>query len=237
MPSGVRQLSELRLQSQQRANMENSQFLSTSEWNANINKSIEELYDILIEKFGSSYYEAPPFSITTDGTNYLFALPSDFYKLLGVDLLVNGSPQLYVPLDSFMLGERGQNPYQGGIPAAGQTIRVLYAPRFVELVNDTDTFDGISGWDEYVIVDAAIKAKDKEESDTSSLERRKAALIARIESAAANRDAGNPKTVRDVYARRRAYPYFRGPGVMKYRLSGSNLWLENSVPSGVPYGF
>ncbi len=232
MPSGVMQLSDIRLQAQQRANMENSLFLTTTEWNANINKSIEELYDLLIQKFGNGYYEATPATITTDGVNYLFPLPSDFYKLLGVDVQISGR---FTPLDQMNLGDRGQNECQGAIPVAGQALRVLYAPRFTELVSDSDTFDGISGWCEYVIVDAARKALRKEESDTSGVERDKAALIARIESAAENRDAGQPKTVRDVYSRGRASPY-GPPNLLRYRLSGNNLWVENSIP-GDPYGY
>ena len=49
-----------------------------------------------------------------------------------------------------------------------------------------------------MIVDAAIKALIKEESDTSALERDKAAITARIESAAENRDAAKPQRVADV---------------------------------------
>jgi len=59
------------------------------------------------------------------------------------------------------------------------------------------TADGVSGWTEYIIVDAAIKCMQKEESDTSVLMAQKQALIARIEAAAANRDAGNPAVVSD----------------------------------------
>ena len=57
--------------------------------------------------------------------------------------------------------------------------------------------DGISGWTEYMIVDAAIKCMQKEESDASVLMAQKQGLIARIEAAAANRDAGNPAVVSD----------------------------------------
>jgi hypothetical protein len=58
--------------------------------------------------------------------------------------------------------------------------------------------DGVSGWTEYIIVDAAIKAMQKEESDVTVLQQQKMALIQRIEAAAANRDAGNPMTVSDT---------------------------------------
>jgi hypothetical protein len=59
--------------------------------------------------------------------------------------------------------------------------------------------DGISGWTEYVIVDAAIKCLVKEETDPSALMATKAGLIKRIEEAAGNRDVGAAPTVADVY--------------------------------------
>jgi len=84
------------------------------------------------------------------------------------------------------------------IPAGGQTMQLWYIPRLEPLVSPTDTADGISGWIEYVIVDAAIKMKDKEESDTSVMLAEKAALIKRIEYAAENRDSSFPATVGDT---------------------------------------
>jgi hypothetical protein len=86
------------------------------------------------------------------------------------------------------------------LPKAGVALRLWYVPRFAGLVNDTDTFDGFGGWTEYVVTDAAIKALQKEESDVSVLMAQKQALIARIESAAENRDAANPETVTDSQA-------------------------------------
>lgn len=84
-------------------------------------------------------------------------------------------------------------------PAAGQYIQLWYIPIMTKLLQDTDmlTFS-ISGWDEYVIVDAAIKALGKEESDTSLLMAQKAGLLERIETTAANRDVGQPNTISDT---------------------------------------
>lgn len=72
--------------------------------------------------------------------------------------------------------------------------------------------DGISGWLEYVITDAAIKMLQKEESDTSVLQFQKAALIKRIEAAAENRDAGNPATIADVQWTNGTWPFGNGFG-------------------------
>lgn len=58
-----------------------------------------------------------------------------------------------------------------------------------------DTFDGISGWLEAVILDAAIKMLDKENTDSTPLRARKLERLKHIETMATNRDAGMPKKV------------------------------------------
>jgi hypothetical protein len=157
-----------------------------------------------------------------DGTIYNGA-PA-FYKVLGFDL--NLAPQLplstsesFITIPPFMFAERnrcsvpnmqafygltnlryrlqGNNVWFTPLPAFGQVIQMWYIPRMTQLVNLTDTVDGVSGWTEYIIVDAAIKMMQKEESDVSVLMAQKQALILRIEAAAANRDAGNPQVVSD----------------------------------------
>ena len=83
-------------------------------------------------------------------------------------------------------------------PAGVGTIRLWYIPHSPLLALDTDVFDGFNGWEEYVVVDAAIKCLQKEESDTQALEVRKNRLIERIRSMAANRDMGHNETVADT---------------------------------------
>ena len=63
---------------------------------------------------------------------------------------------------------------------------------------DGDSLDGVNGWEELVVLDAARKALLKEESDTSGVEREIAMLVGRIEVEAQNRDAAAPATVSDV---------------------------------------
>ena len=72
----------------------------------------------------------------------------------------------------------------------------------------TSLVDGVNGWEEYITIDAAIKAMQKEESDCSILGAQKAAIIRRIEAEAENRDAGSPPVVADVRGR-----YGNGYGV------------------------
>lgn len=239
-------LLQLRTAVRQRADMVRASgvytnaFVTDAELNSYINQSYFGLYDLLVQKYGDDYFVATPQLITTDGTNYMYALAADCYKVLGVDLLIQGTNVIYTPIKRFNFGGRESNYYTGGTPQAGLNVRVWYIPRMTQLVADSDTCDGISGWTEYIIAEAAIKCKDKQESDTSVLQAELASVIRRIESAAENRDAGNPQTVVDVTSQGTGFPYgisyVAAVNNLKYRLSGNNIWLQNAAFGGYPGG-
>jgi hypothetical protein len=151
MANGRTTISEIDAEVLARMDRTGSEFVPQSRRYKWILDSYKELYDLLVQKFGSDYYFADPYTFQTDGTNDTFALPVDFYKLYGVDLSVNGSPDGWVSIKQFMKGERNnfkqpdfQGVYGSGnmryrlrgdkiwfspLPSAGQTIRLLYAPR------------------------------------------------------------------------------------------------------------
>ncbi len=236
--SGEMSLGELRLRSQQRADRVNSNFVTQTEWNYYINQSLFELYDLLIDVY-EDYFLSAPYQFITNGTSTRYLLPDGvqtftntdtnvvevappFYKLWGVDLAANTTPQGYVTMRKFNPLDRNKYFYPNSqstiygvfnaqyrlldkyiefipVPSGNQFIRLRYFPRMKMLLADNDlTNSGISGWLEYVIVDAAIKALTKEESDTSALKMDKAALKVRIEAGAKNRDAGWPDTIQDT---------------------------------------
>lgn len=139
-------------------------FVTTSRWYEWVNGSLYSLYDELITAYGNDYYVADPYEFTTDGTSTTFALPSDFYKLLGVDLVLSGGGA--ITLKEFAFSERNQggfgSPRAAGVwgrgtnqmlyrlrggklwlrtasnqdiaPASGQTIRLYYVPKLSPLV-------------------------------------------------------------------------------------------------------
>lgn len=153
-----------------------------------------------------------------DQSNQLVT-PDPFYKLMGVDLALQTANNAYVTINKFNFIDRnrfvfpntassiygvfnmqyrvlGSNIEFIPTPSANQSIRLWYIPRLLELLNDTDiTTTSISGWIQYVIIRAAKYALDKEESDTTKLDAELLYLKARIEEAAANRDAGQPDTI------------------------------------------
>lgn len=195
-------------------------FVSDPELISYINQSYFELYDLLVSRYGADYFsKLPPYLFLTDGINDKFPLPVDFYKLLAVDLGLSNGNDSFVTIHPFNFADRNRYAVPNfqsfyGVtnlryrlnadsiwltptPSGGQRIRIWYVPRLTTLAALTDVADGISGWTEYIIDDAAIKCLAKEESDTTQLERAKAALISRIQNMAQARDAANPKTVAD----------------------------------------
>jgi hypothetical protein len=215
--SRARSLANLLTDVRQRAQMENSPFVTDSELTEWINQSIAELYDLLVAARGQEYYLATTASQNTVPGIDTYSLPADFYQLLGVDVTLNASD--VVALKPYMFQER--NAYKiAGIWSAGTPIFyrlkagnisfipnptgaypfvLHYIPVSQRLLLPNDAFDGINGWEEYVVVDAAAKALEKEESDASSLYKRKAERAKQIEGLAPARDAGHPERVTDVH--------------------------------------
>lgn len=229
-------LGMMRYQAQLKSDQLNSNFLTTDEWNININKSMFELFDILTIKDGENYVLASPYTISTTGaknyplpdgsTNFNVGnvTPPAVYKLLGIDCgvavgnnawvtlprynWIDRNRFVYPQLQANALGvfnlsyrQMGNSLYFIPNPSAGQYIQVWYVPIMTMLLQDTDMLSfSISGWDEYVIIDAAIKAATKEESWdlVNSLKADKAAILMRIETTAANRDQGQPNTISDT---------------------------------------
>jgi len=230
---GQTTLGNVKATARQYADMVNSTFISEPELTGFVQQSQLELYDLLLTKYSTDYFVDSPFLITTDGVNDTFALPPNFYKLLGLDLQLSGTPGdprgFYIPLRPFNWSERirystpyvqavypgvaypryrirGNLLWLAPVPNAALTLRLWHAPRLVLPQADTDIIDGVSGWEDMIALDAAIKMRQKEESDVSVLAAQKSAMMSRIESAAENRDENGPYVVADT-RNRDAYAY------------------------------
>jgi hypothetical protein len=220
-------LLELRNQARQRADMEDSEFVEDSELTSYINSSIAELHDILIQAYSSDYYiESVTFNTVVNqadydlpnGTNYSGA--KQLYKLRGVDAKLNG--QDFLTIRPFNFNERNRYEQSGvwnvyGLPTIryrmvgnklkftpypdqATEVKLWYIPVATKLINDSDTLDDLNQYSEYVVVDAAIKMRIKEETDVSELMAQKKALVDRITYAAQNRDVAQPESISDIYA-------------------------------------
>lgn len=152
---------------------------------------------------------------------------TDFYKLVGIDARVNNvnwstlSPMnwnernrlqrfggagglWYTPLRYRLVGTK---LYFTPVTTVPLPIRLWYIPVAQKLTADGDTLQDLNAYSEYVVVDAAIKMMQKEESDVTILMAQKKDLKRRIEEAANNRDVGKGDTITDIYSEDDFYWY------------------------------
>lgn len=216
-------LANLRTRARDRANMENSGFVSDSIFNTYINYAISNLRDIVASKVGEDYFATSSSSTLTTGQETV-ALPTDFYKLLWVEIQVDGTN--YQKINRFEVSELPATPLGITFPwialkyrlradnlwitpspwAAGKTLRMWYVPLATDLSADSDTLNGYNGWDEYVVLMAARKALVKEEQDVSDIDRELLVMNERIEAMSPNRDQAQPMRVYDNERSNFIYP-------------------------------
>ena len=151
----------------------------------------------------------------------LYAGAPALYKLTGVDVGINANNNQWFTLPTFNWIDRnkystlqlagtiqsvyglqycwnGSNIYFIPLPNGGQVAQLWYVPMMTQLLQDTDMLPfSISGWSEYVLLEAAIIALNKEESfeQAQALDARCQMIVERIETTAANRDVGQANTV------------------------------------------
>lgn len=190
-------------------------FITDTELLRYIDSAYTELYDILAEK-GIGQYEKTT-DVTSTGTD-TYTLPTDFYGVMGVDVQLDSTN--WVELPRAMFSER--NVYsadstgyartwriytsEAGVhtikfypaPESGQVYRVYYIPVAGTIDDTADTVDGVNGYEEFIVVEAAIKCFIKEESSTTVLERERQYWLDKINAAAENRIQASPNRVVDV---------------------------------------
>lgn len=208
-------LTTLRTRSRERADMPVAGFVpdSATGIDAWINEGIQRLHEMLVEAFASQYVQSSSaFTIATETVN----VPSDFYKLAGVDL--NLSDGTRASLQPFSRGMR--NVYRNaGVYAdikrpryelAGSVIRILptptagttgtlwYYPVASTLVNGNDTINFNNGWERYVVLYTAIQMRMKQESSVSELRVELDKMEKELREIADRRDLASPSHAVDM---------------------------------------
>lgn len=201
-----------------RADMANSRFYSDEQKIDLFNEIYPELYDLLVAASENYYIKDPDATLTLVPGTKQYALPADFYKIVGVNLLSGGEA---VTVKPFMEQERNI-PLQTAtsIPSATVTLRYVPAPAQFTVDDMDETIDGVSGWDALVVTEMAMAMLESEESDVTALIRRRDSIKRRIEEMAPNRDLSMPQRVQDIYQT----DYFgRGFNSLRYRLYGNKI--------------
>lgn len=213
------------------ADMPNSTFISDANLNEYINRGIAKLYGKLVSARGSDYYEKSATFTTVSGQqSYPMSAwtpaTTDFWQLLQVEITDGSFKRVLQP---FMRKEHAKFS-EYSVPA-GFVITIYYVPFASRLTLDADAFDGINGWEEWVIRDAVIEALNKEESDVSVHKNRQAEIEHEITSLSTDRDAGWPERIVDVSKTgRRINPSAWMGGSPMYRLHG-NATIDGATPS------
>lgn len=192
-------------------------FVSDAEITRYLNQSITEWYELVVQARGEEYFLLIDTIKTEPGvTDY--ELPEDFYRLVGVDVEYSGRTISLRPLPfaeraKFLNDKSAPHPsryhvmghktgdllYLIPAPRSEMHVEVYYIPTApsLDIAERDEKIDGISGWEEYAVVDTCIKVLQKGDRDVSVLFAQKQQLQRRIETMAQDRHA-EPSSIQDV---------------------------------------
>lgn len=205
------------------ADMRNSQFVDQSgtagtELIRYVNLAYRDLYNQIVQT--NEHYFSTTSIINVVGGTDSYALPSDFYKLDGVDLQVDALSGRFLTLRPFMFAER--NKFRSGlafsnspygqvfkyllagsnirflpIPSLNATVQLWYTPNPTVVTAFTDSLQVVVGGDEYMSLFIAAAMLIKEESDATAINGKRREVLDQLKTALRNRDQGAPKYITD----------------------------------------
>jgi hypothetical protein len=151
---------------------------------------------------------------------------SDFYQ---VSRLMVANQDALRPISRVNPSEQ----YSMRAPKEAATLRLYYFPTSPVFTTGAESFDGINGWEEHAIMNAAIYIKAKKEDDTGQFRARKREIEARMAVMSNRLRDEPPRIVRRASRSRygRGYGTYDGyaipydAGVRAYDLRGGNVEL------------
>ena len=187
--------------------------LGDTEMTKRISAAYAKYYCKLV-KAGLGYPNETTQTIISTG-NDSYSLPADHFATLRVDWQY--SPNWWIPLEeidireihqvqftnasqSFWYRLSGQTIILYPTPAANGSYRHIYAPAPADLTTDSQTIDGVAGWEEAVILEVAIRCAMKWEGEVTGLLEERAQVDARIDEEAEMRSL---HTTRHIVLKRR----------------------------------
>lgn len=194
---------------------ENSRNLSDTELNSRISSAYAKYYCKLV-KVGIAYPSEVVQNIVTTGAN-TYPLPGDHFATLRVDYQYQ--PSYFYELDEIDVREVTDFQWPGSyafcyrlaggnillypLPTAGGLYLHTYVPAPADLTQDLQTVDGVAGWEDAIVLDAAIRALMKGDDDVANLLRERDIVDARIDEEAEMRSLTRSRHI----VRRHAYGY------------------------------
>jgi hypothetical protein len=215
-------LLELRTWARQLSDTENDPNITDAELTSLANRHTTELYDVLVDAGPPEFYSSTASVSVTPGVSS-YALAANFRTLL--DVYVQESSTELRRIRPMGPGERAR--FQA--PTASSSVTVEYIPAATLLSADSDTLDGVSGWEELI---ANLMARDvlvKRKHDPSIVMSTIGRLEARIATRSRNRDRGNAKRVTDLDEQVTNWFPLLTSSLQAYRLRAGNLELYEPI--------
>ena len=213
---------ELVTKCRNRGGYENSNRLTAAKWYDFLESGVAELYDRLISKFSEDYFTKKSSPATFTPATDTYSLPSDFYKLLGVDVQINGVWHALLRIDihernhfqtdsvwsarTWDWGDRapyryrleGTNVLIAPTPQRADTYRFVYIPIATQISTGSESIEGVNGFEELAVLYAVRRAKRSMNEPIGDLVQEIKDQEARVDWAADGRDAGQPLTIADL---------------------------------------
>ena len=203
-----------------------STFVTDTELDRLINLQLAELHELFLSARGADYTGGiAEATIPLVSGTARYALPVDFFQLLGAEIIYSDQHrQQVVSASSHRAAERLQLPdwdhsCRKWFRIRGPQIEILptpkgtadlvlqYAPAFVDLASPSDTYDGVNGWEKLVALGVAIELRTIEGRDLGRLPALFDAQRQRIEELVEERQAADPLQILDVEERSRPWFY------------------------------
>ncbi len=198
----------LRLRARQRADMEGSTFVADTELDVYLSTAYAKMVDIILREGAEERLLT-----YVDLTSASYALPAGFYRAHGLDLSLGDGT--FTALKHFNWAER--NRYRDTtVPrwriigstltfspsTATPSVRLWYIADASIIGDGTGgtvaSYDVYSGWDEFIVLDAALQMVIKEDRDPGPLAALLQACQKRLVSACAQLRIGDPETIAEV---------------------------------------
>lgn len=193
-----------------------------------LNQAGADLYDQLVAVRGADFFEKTN-TISIVANTATYNVPNDFYQVLSLEVPLNSSHKIQLrrmgreerplletagPYTAFSPGVpyaymlHGANAVNGSgqtiefqpVPETAVNATLYYVPAPERMANENSTWDGIAGWERYMIDWTCIKIGERER-DPELVSMKRASMNEmkdRIKSLAKGRDALEPARVRDV---------------------------------------
>lgn len=205
-------LATLKRRARVHADQEDSTFVTDEALVDFLNISLAALYDKLVVLWED--YKIIRDEVLVNGETFVFG--DDFFKLLSfrVQTMDGKFRQLKrcgASDEDYLLNASGLRPEEHRyrlegdrtirfVPAyaSDTVVKLSYIPLRGPLVDDADSEDWPQGWEEWAVVDVAIKMVSKAEQSTTALEKLQAKAERHLEESAPQRDENDVARVQDV---------------------------------------